>query len=677
MIWNLEGNPESRVTLSVANELVTPALTNVHINYPRGVRADGTNGNKLLPLGGLLIDNLVNHMKAHNTVIAVQEAGFHLHISEYPRIANEANRINMICGFVKLFYLFEPLMYSFHPYYRSISTWCQSIQSIFTYDLVTNIPIGGVQRRDRGALGAYASPRYVALNLFNCRDGGIGTLEVRLGHSSFSSKFIQIYVQFLQVLLRFNMSLINYDINNGRALHTSHNYLLQIANNNGGIPNYCHQTTAQYNDYIIAMNRGGYAVPGNRGRPQYGFFESMRGRNERNRILTVLAKLFGGCTSFWNGLNILLDYTNYYHSTDRDWLCVNSNNAVNKDNIINGFGGGTLHQVVDHTNWNHIYTVNIGEDYYLNNRGKRDYEHMCATCSQNAAGNCKRSFHNWSEEPESVDAARNPSDEHHLYRDRCDGRNLYYKVQTELINYKISDYDRGQYWRGGYRKTQKLKNKKLFGGDNNKNTSIKRSRNNSSNSEMSESKKRKINTSNNTSNKKVWPYRVNQEAVDIVLTVPDDGKITANYANWLGDLEPDNVLSEIFRTLISEKVVDMPTLELLVDKKYVDYYVYLTNTDIHTKSLIKELYRYKINSDLIQKIRDIYVRITGAHKNTNANKNAIFVKKSNNKNKTQKNKILKNNTNNRTIKNYNNKPKINKNKVKNNSNAAINVMLAH
>jgi uncharacterized protein (UPF0335 family) len=121
----------------------------------------------------------------------------------------------------------------------------------------------------------------------------------------------------------------------------------------------------------------------------------------------------------------------------------------------------------------------------------------------------------------------------------------------------------------------------------------------------------------------------------------------------------------------------MPTLELLVDKKYVDYYVYLTNTDIHTKSLIKELYRYKINSDLIQKIRDIYVRITGAHKNTNANKNAIFVKKSNNKNKTQKNKILKNNTNNRTIKNYNNKPKINKNKVKNNSNAAINVMLAH
>ena len=66
-----------------------------------------------------------------------QKSGLHIHLSEFP-IVDTASKINLVIGFIKLFYVFEPLIFSFFPEYRANSDFCQSLQSIFNRQEMIN-----------------------------------------------------------------------------------------------------------------------------------------------------------------------------------------------------------------------------------------------------------------------------------------------------------------------------------------------------------------------------------------------------------------------------------------------------------------------------------------------------------------------------------------------------------
>jgi hypothetical protein len=152
--------------------------------------------------------------------------GFHLHVCEDRRPVqgqpawsiNSQPRKNMLIGFVKLFYIFEHFLFSLFPKYRSSSQWCRSYQSIFNFNEIRNSSVNVIWDVLTGANNIIAQRqngrdyRYISLNFKNCRvepDGttGIGTIEFRIGHSTFDSEFIQAYINLIQNLFNFNLYL--------------------------------------------------------------------------------------------------------------------------------------------------------------------------------------------------------------------------------------------------------------------------------------------------------------------------------------------------------------------------------------------------------------------------------------------------------------------------------------
>lgn len=398
------------------NELVTNVLTNAHVRYPHGMNA-GVIEERWTPLGGLLIDNLCNHMLAHTSVLVTQRCGFHIHLSEHPIIGDYQARAEVITGFIKLFYLFEPLIFSFFPKYRSSSQYCQSLQSIFTKreiiecgiqlynDLVMDggYYVGAFMAGDarNHARVTKGYKKYLSLNLQNCLPGKIGTIEVRLGHSSFDSKFIQAFNHFLQVLLQLNITLIRL----GEAQHDKYRYHNLLLSSNL-IPYYCKLSSNEYsnNAYVPEhVEATAYADrevhPDHYFRPIFGFFDSCgytgNDQTYKSHIIRNLFKTYIGLTGAKNTMEILHPYINFFHtSDDYMWLTprtgmnlINFNTAIEQIQVLCG--------VANIQEANNIFTpVEIGVNYAYNGDGGVNYQHNCKTCSANEAGVCKRDFNN-------------------------------------------------------------------------------------------------------------------------------------------------------------------------------------------------------------------------------------------------------------------------------------------
>jgi hypothetical protein len=301
-----------------------------------------------------LIDNIFNHMKSHANVIAVQDMGFHLHLSEFPRIESINERKMMIIGFVKLFYMFEPMFYACHPAYRSSSKYCQSLQSILSYEniraanetliwhyLVNNphvydqgnfeLPLPDGERRELGS-------RYLSINLQNCVGGGIGTIEIRLGHSSFSSKFVQAYINALQSLFHFNLSLHSLNLTSGLTYCHHQNAILDLMTTRNVLPSYCYRNNDYYNIRPHAPGIYDPSLPPTfAGRPMYGFFVSNADRAQRTSIIRHLVLFFNILTGAKHSLQILTEYINYYHASHRNWNSQDSIEGIDFYNLTESF----------------------------------------------------------------------------------------------------------------------------------------------------------------------------------------------------------------------------------------------------------------------------------------------------------------------------------------------------
>lgn len=653
--WNIPGNDETKFRVVNEHEYVSSVLVNTPVVYRE----------RRYPLGSLLVDNLITHMKSHDIVLAVQRCGFHVHLSEVPRLLQPADphiigfdRRSMIIGFVKLFYVFEPLLYSFHPYYRSESNWCQSIQSIFNFneiyssnviqlwnDLVVGTHIGGANRKIRSSAGDIEHGlRYLALNLRNCVDGGIGTIEVRLGHSSFSSSFVQSYINFLQNLFTLNLSLMHVDNANGHAVLNSHNNILNIANIKGIIPYYCHQSPAEYNRQPHNLfgpidNAPGWGA--NRGSPVKGFFLSHNNQTVKTNILRKSIELFTRLTGAYDLMNNLIPYINYYHTTNDDWLCRTSINPIPL--LLAGAGAW----------WNQFIPVQMGRDYDVA-VGKSDTLDRCNTCSYNRTspqqpGPCGVDFGGGVElgrAPGTIidvipPAQRNHSDETHYYRywyrvprpglpDLM--RSHTNKAQTELIDYKTGQGGILHPMRGGgrsnkqTRQTIKLRRKRGGGvvntimstifssGKNQKNSAQNtRSQTRKKNNTQVEESSASNSLSSNVKVVKLSPeeeyvkyYKVNAGAANIIMTDNTQGPVTLGYADWMGGFTPDKKLSAIANACLDKHIISRELLHTLVYNKYIDMYVYLDETALHKNALNRELATLNIQPETIDAIRQVY-----------------------------------------------------------------------
>ena len=363
-IWHMDeaaptvDQQERKLLMWYQNEYVSPILNNEYISYPSAISYNAAGETVVqpenLPYGSLLIDNIFNHMKSHANVIAVQDMGFHLHLSEFPKIESINERKMMIIGFVKLFYMFEPMFYACHPAYRASSKYCQSLQSVLSYEnvraadetliwnyLVNNphvydqgnyqLPFPAGERRELGS-------RYLSINLQNCVGGGIGTIEIRLGHSSFSSKFVQAYINALQSLFHFNLSLHSLNLTSGLTYCHHQNAILDLMTIRNVLPSYCYRGNEYYNTrphHVGVYNP--LLPPTFAGRPIYGFFVSNPDRAQRTSIIRHLVFFFNILTGAKDSLQILTEYINYYHASDRNWNSQDSIERIDFYNLTESF----------------------------------------------------------------------------------------------------------------------------------------------------------------------------------------------------------------------------------------------------------------------------------------------------------------------------------------------------
>jgi len=330
-------------TFCYQTELVSPILKDEQFLLP-----NDSGDLQPFPWGSILMNNMIEHMKSHNSTLFVQNDGLHIHISK-----NRANNIALnngshnitpveAVGFAKLFWLFEPLFVSGEPRYRSDNNvgGYQSIQSLFTYGelknqnitdiynvLTSNVGLPGrANRRERNGAGNLAGAlheaRYLSLNFCNLV-GGIGTIEYRIGHGTFDGKAIQLHTHLLQVLFQFNLSLIS--IAPAANPHSFIDHILDIGYNFGGIPYYCCTTSTIYdtvppNQTFISNSNNKFfpqnmpPLAANLGRPLYGFFNSCYGKQHRTKIISTLANLFISLTGADAGIRSLTDYINLYHN---------------------------------------------------------------------------------------------------------------------------------------------------------------------------------------------------------------------------------------------------------------------------------------------------------------------------------------------------------------------------
>jgi hypothetical protein len=614
--WTSALGTDHTLNLWDNNEMVTNVLTNEHVKYPNRRLEGGVVGEGLLPLGGLAIDNICNHMLSHANVVGTQDMGFHLHISEHPKIENINTRKEVLTGFVKLFYLFEPMLYAFNPIYRSRSAYCQSIQSIFTLDEIlaadsanelvwkdlvadsfvqNNITYeyhaGGVNRKLKGQ-------RYLSLNLTNCKPKGIGTVEIRLGHSTFDSTYIQAYIHVLLALYSLNTIMCERGNREHNDVYYYHNFLLT----NGPIPEHCNQTTEAYNTSRISED----SIDG---APVLGFIESIHYRNGGDNELTSRLTrmciyqcllLFRGLTGSSSSLEYLLPYLNEYYAPQDTLTWLNIGNIIDpitidelEQSAAEYFGEPSLLTQFTPVN-EKVYAINAD--------GKYSLIHKCKTCSQNSAGKCSHDY-NEGNMPERSVYPRPPSGsriEKTVFTLKCNNRPVYVKTQSELLTNKRTA---GVFAGGKKRFTRRRR----YGG---------RVQIMASSIPETVQKPPVVETKQLASPAKVQhnfnfteyfkQFRNIRRGAQRVEIQEIKGKLVIGYVNWLGEFSPESRLTMIVNTLLERKIIDKATLELLVANGYIDYYIFTLSNEEHVGQLTKELEALKISPDTVEKIRNVY-----------------------------------------------------------------------
>ena len=586
----------SKLELMQENELVTNVLSNDYIIYPFCSSYENDYVEGILPLGSLVIDNTINHMISHTTVIATQRMAFHVHLSEFPTADNE-RRINSAIGFVKMFYLFEPLLFSLQPYFRSKFAWNQSIQSLYTYQEILHIEhMRDILLRpsiDRPDLQYYGSQRclqgdrYVAVNLQNLT--GSGTIEVRIGNATFDSHFIQAYINVLQTLYTFSNMLLdnNYQSEN---IFQDHNNILE-AFEDKVIPFYCcEQNSIDYNNRPA---RNIAITPENPGSPIYGFFDSFgyedRQKNEKTNIIGDLYMLFIGLTGC-EALHSIRDYINYYHCSDSSWINKVSINCINFDILEN--------DARDNFRKDNLFTFNFfssvrgGENYFT---GGNDFNNSkfidvrCKNCYQDRY-RCVADFNRgiypnllqrhregiFNRDRRTV--LRNMKDQSSVFKDTCPRDNPDFpnlsKLQKELIHRVIQ--------RGG------------------------------SNSEST-----KMETD--------IKDRLNKCVYKIIIRQNNDN-IEIGYVDWMGTFYKEEALTEIIKELLDKEIINREQLNILVKNKYIDYCIFKKE---HKTQLIEELQNIKnlnITESIINKIIEIYNKIYEKYKKKSKTTGSVVTK---------------------------------------------------
>jgi len=596
-LWSREQWQVNTVRFNEENELVSNILTDEYVDYPFVAKLNDRNafGPNKLPLGALSIDNLVNHMLSHKLAIAVQHCGFHVHLTEFPRL-HEPRRATMVQVFLKLWYIFEPMFYSFFPDYRSGNDWCQSMHSLFTYEEILNRSEDIFEALTNDNTNHFLDgrvankpTRYIAVNLGNYH--GSGTIEIRIGHSHFDSVMIQAYIHILQTLLNLSCSM---DINTA-------NQLLIIANTNFKIiPWYCiHQTSAEY-----SSGPAGYGpidnTTNNRGSPRRGFFFYVQDLHARTYVIRSCIELFVALTSCCDSIAEIYKHIRFYHvDTDTCWLNVRARGS----NLLEIDIGAAITDGMRLTNtrdeeiknrWNYWTPVRMYKDYIPGPNARNNLLHKCKTCSEDSSSNaCSPDFNSGDSPTNNSGSAQTDAQR----REQANVYTLYHndsrvrtKAQSELINYKISP---------GY-----------TGGGENDNKDRVHSANVSNERDWTAHKNSGINDSNESgwkSTTNMRKFRFNQECDNVCVQDSNENGLRAGYVDWLGNFTPDEKLTAVFASLLNQKVIDRDTLDMLVSSKCVDAFIWLKQGDeYHNISLTRELQSMKIDEPTIGQIRRVY-----------------------------------------------------------------------
>jgi hypothetical protein len=651
ILQHLAGRGPHGTLIANQLELVSPIL----VNEPFLL-----NGN-ILPLGYTMIDNMVNHLKTHSNVIFTQNDAFHIHLSKNQKTppalrgGPELSQIEIV-GFAKLFWLFEPLFFAGHPIYKSTNDipGYQSLQSLFNYDEIQGgMPDDEIYRRlireDGIAPGAGrirreipGQYRYCALNVMNTLPHQIGTIEIRVGHSTMQSNLIQMNIQIYQLLFHLNLYFIHCKPNAGNVLYEHNTLLTSVIRS--CIPHYCRQTSAQYDVPPPNINNVISIPPDitNAGRPIKGFFKSCGDNDYRTRIINNLGLLFTQLTGAIELMTLYQSVINIWHSNmppllgdDKtldsvNYPCYFSNTL----NVVN-FGCDRIHQMGyraltyeplapdvysnavlrrrrtppgDSSTIPMVLSI-MFRDYVLLNPGVNTLDNPSKSCSTNIALNRYPAQYNVGLPLTERNTLRqNVADNRsqtHVFTDDLNPANhtgyihQHQKSQTELLNFKISN---GQFLGG-----KKSKNKKI---DNRR------------------TKKRYKMYSGGFSfgndSKGIAPTNLSTPVIEYDLPVINLNKGKDGYNikkdksqfilyrtnNFTEIITVDDLLSKIINELLQQHIISEEELVLMNKNNYIEIDLFV-NDKFHNQLLseLSEIKGLSMDDAKLQKIKNVYKNI--------------------------------------------------------------------
>jgi hypothetical protein len=603
------------LTISCKTELVSPKL----IDEPFLM-----NG-KYVPYGVIAMDNIITHMKNHNSILFVQNDGLHIHISKNTKMSDAlgGNQISVAeaVGFAKLFWLFEPLFVAGEPRYRSENDIIgyQSFQSLFNLQeildetddtiyrvLTTNGGLNGVNRR-------LADVRYTALNFDNLVPPGIGTIEYRIGHGTFDGKAIQLHTHLLQVLFQFSNSILLHCRTNDIDPNDIYTSLFKNARDIGAIPYYCEYPSQVYDtlpiknflsDYRLwSFTRALDDLNENLGSPIYGFFRSCYGMDHRSYIIKSLASLFVALTGACDGIDTLLDYINLYHTdigVDIDGF-PHYNIPTDLDPIVIS----DYRPYIDI--WNqkpfdmYHYRITLSIPFvpyemfatYNPTRLPRSTNlvHPSPTCSiSNVTHQPHTTIFNNGINPLERNRIRNTVDDTlndaHLFKDSAiHGR--YGKTQSELLNHKKNITVSG----GKNKRKYIHKTKRKY---------IHKTKKNRKGGNQDKIKPKKI-------DKPVllnFKANINKELDPYDMTILSGKVILSRPIKFTSEKKIDERLSSTVTNLLTKKIISLKQLELLIRMNYIEPFLYLHEPTL--LSVLKRIPDLNMTEDLFKRIQSEY-----------------------------------------------------------------------
>ncbi len=630
-------------------ELVSPILVNEPFDL---------NG-RIYPLGFLMLDNIINHLTAHSNVIFTHNDAFHVHLSKNQKTPHAllgdgpGLSQNEIVGFAKLFWLFEPLLFAGQPLYKSTNdcNGYQSLQSLFTYDEIrggmtpgeiynrlcrqdsrdaaTGVVTPGIGRNRRSAPHAY---RYCSLNIMNTLAGGIGTIEIRLGHTTMNNQQLQTHIQVYQLLFQLNLYFLK---RMGDGLVEVHNNLITNLRDSC-IPYYCRQTSEQYNLEPPDLTMGISVPPDvtNPGRPIKGFFVSCGDNTAyRTHLITNLLALFTQLTGAIPLMTTYKDIINLWHS--------NAPPIAGDDKTLDSanypvYFSNTLNQIVidllslNNTAYRNLPYVATAPDVYTVTGNRRtppgdisiipeivgrmfmnylpnpanpvaSLDHPSKSCSVNNANQFQIQYNNGNE-PIVTNTVRTAIADNrsqtHVFSEAIGAESQ--KTQTELLNYKISN----GYFPGG---KKSKKNKKI-----DKRRTKKRYKMKYSGGGIFDEKKT---TTPKTSSTPVIKYKqpvINlNKGKDGYKIKKDNSKLVLYRTSNFSEINAiDALISKIVNELLQQHIITEEELMLMNSNNYIEVDLYV-NDKVHNQLLseLSGIKGLKMDDAKLQNIKNVYKNI--------------------------------------------------------------------